>query len=65
MNCIICDGKGWYAHMNCSSLPWEAEQIQCVTCYGSGQITGTQKEEILNQIHIQCMEDAFGSHGQG
>lgn len=63
--CLICDGKGWYAHMNCSSFPWEAEQIPCVTCSGSGRITDEQKEEILDQIHSQCMDDAFGSHGQG
>lgn len=65
MICIICDGNGWYPQMNCSSLPWEAEQIQCETCLGFGQITDKQKEEILDQIHSQCIEDAFGSHGQG
>ncbi len=65
MNCIICDGKGWYAQSNCSSLPWEAEQVGCETCLGTGQITVEQNEEIAEYIHSQCMEDAFGSHGQG
>ena len=31
--CPDCDDVGWYAVNNCSSLPWEAEQVQCEWCY--------------------------------
>lgn len=36
--CPQCEGKGWYAKMNCSSLPHEAEQEQCKDCLGTGRI---------------------------
>ncbi len=38
MNCPHCDGKGWYAQMNCSGNPWEAEQVQCENCLGTGLV---------------------------
>ena len=32
-DCPNCDNVGWYAMMNRSSNPWEAEQVQCEWCY--------------------------------
>jgi hypothetical protein len=32
-DCPYCDNVGWYARSNCSSLPWEAEQVQCEWCH--------------------------------
>ena len=31
-HCPYCEDVGWYARMNCSNNPWEAEQIQCEWC---------------------------------
>lgn len=31
--CPNCDNVGWYMISNYSSLPWEAEQVQCEFCY--------------------------------
>lgn len=31
--CPNCDNVGWYIDSNCSSFPWEAEQVQCEFCY--------------------------------
>lgn len=38
VDCPNCDGKGWYADMNCSDKPWESEQRQCAACYGEGKV---------------------------
>jgi hypothetical protein len=32
-NCPNCDNFGWYIDCNYSSLPWEAEQVQCEFCW--------------------------------
>ncbi len=44
--CPNCDNVGWYAVSNCSSLPWEAEQVQCEWCY-----TNPNSVFNLNKIH--------------
>lgn len=31
--CPYCENVGLYISCNCSSLPWESEQVQCEFCY--------------------------------
>ena len=57
--CLTCDGKGWYAQSNCSSLPWESEQVKCENCSGSGQILDqygnpTDGSRLINCCFPDC-----------
>jgi hypothetical protein len=51
--CQICDGLGWYPQQVCSSLPWEAEQIQCEACLGVGYKINSQQQECIKEIIIE------------
>ena len=45
-DCPNCDNVGWYAQNNCSSNPWEAEQVQCEWC----NTTPNSRYNYENQI---------------
>ena len=62
MKCADCDGKGWYAVQNCSSLPWEAEQQQCEACKGTGEMGDTPRTDAIPRnapFHHYRVEDVL------
>jgi DnaJ-class molecular chaperone len=55
--CKICDGLGWYGQLVHSNLPWEAEQVQCRDCLGTGYENNAQQEPLKEIIieNLPCV----------
>lgn len=57
-DCPYCDNVGWYASSNHSSLPWEAEQVQCEWCHTNpnSKFNWNKKMEIVDSYYKLAME---------